>query len=214
MDVEAFREQYRQDKIGPRYSGPLHLAFTTTAALAIIVGCASRVVQPRWWELLVIPFAFLFANFAEYMGHRYSMHRPRFPRFVYRRHTIEHHAFFTAEQMSYASTRDWKVVLFPPGVVLFFFLGFGAPVGVLLALLATPNVALLFVATAFGYFLTYEWLHFSYHMSPDSWVGRLGIVRRLRAHHEAHHDQTLMSHKNFNITFPIIDWIAGTIAKR
>ena len=208
--VEEFRQQYRQEKIGPRYIGPLHLAFTTFASLAIILGCARYVVAPSWLELLVIPFAFVFANFAEYMGHRYSMHRPGFPRFVYQRHTIEHHAFFTHDRMSYDSTRDWKVVLFPPQVVLFFFLGFGAPVGVLLTVVSTRNVALLFVATAFSYFLTYEWLHFSYHISPDSAVGRNALIKRLRAHHQTHHNKEAMSHHNFNITFPIFDWIFGT----
>lgn len=210
MTVDEFREQYRRDKIGPHYSGPAHLAFTSCASLAIVLGCAWFVVAPTWRELVVVPLAFLFANFAEYTGHRFSMHRPSFPRFVYRRHTIEHHSFFTDERMSYDSRRDWKAVLFPAPVVLFFFLGFGAPVGVALALLSTRNVALLFVATAFGYFLTYEWLHFAYHMDPQSAVGRNPLVRRLRAHHQTHHDKAVMGRYNFNITFPIFDAIFGT----
>lgn len=210
MTIEEFRETYRRDKIGPRYSGPGHLAFTSLASLAIIVTSCWFVVAPSWRELSILPVGFLFANFAEYMGHRFSMHRPRFPRFVYRRHTIEHHSFFTHEQMSFDSRRDWKAVLFPAPVVLFFFVAFGLPGAALLVLLTTKNAALLFLATIFSYFLTYEWLHFSYHMDPESAVGRNPIVRRLRQHHQAHHDKALMAHYNFNITFPIFDWIFGT----
>lgn len=210
--VAEFREAYRKEKIGRLYSGPAHFLFTTTVSLAVVGYCIGRVTAVRWWELLVVPFTFLFANFAEYAGHRYSMHRPRFPRFVYRRHTLEHHHFFTDTEMAYDSTRDWKAVLFPPQVILFFLGGFGLPMGLLLTFATTANVAWLFVATAIGYFITYEFLHFAYHMEEASWVGRLGIVRRLRQHHTRHHDPTLMGKYNFNITFPIFDWVFGTNA--
>ena len=80
----------------------------------------------------------------------------------------------------------------------------------MLAWLTTANVARLFVATAVGYFLTYEWLHFAYHQPPDSAVGRLGLVRALRRHHTIHHDHAQMQKHNFNITFPICDTIFGT----
>ena len=31
--------------------------------------------------------------------------------------------------------------------------------------------------------------------------------------HTAHHDQSLMSNYHFNITYPIMDWVMGTLHK-
>ena len=77
-------------------------------------------------------------------------------------------------------------------------------------LVRPDNVALLFVATAVAYFLTYEWLHLCHHARPEGRLGSIGFLRRLRAHHRAHHDPALMSRGNFNITFPVCDAIFGT----
>jgi hypothetical protein len=79
-----------------------------------------------------------------------------------------------------------------------------------LLLLATPNVAWLAVATGMAYFLNYEWLHFAYHCDPASLAGRWPGVQRLRRLHRDHHDPTLMTHYNFNITYPVGDWMFGT----
>jgi hypothetical protein len=211
--VAESRVRYRRERIGPHYSGVAHFLFTSGACLAIIVWAATGLKRPSVLEWLTVPLTFLFANFVEYWGHRRQMHHPRWPfEFVYQRHTVQHHHFFTHEAMSYESARDLKMVLFPP-VLLFFFFGLVAlPVGALLWLLSTGNVARLFVATAIGYYLTYEWLHFTYHLDPKTLVGRLGPVRALRRHHARHHDLALMSRYNFNITFPICDWLFGTSA--
>ncbi len=209
--VQAFRAEYRRTKIGRAYSGLAHLAFTSLASISVVGFAASHVAHVRPVEWLAVPLVFLFANFGEYFGHKGPMHHPR-PGMgiLYQRHTREHHRFFTHEAMDYESWRDLKMVLFPP-VMLFFFLGvLATPVAASVFWLATPNAGWLTVATMMGYFLTYEWLHFAYHLRPDSWVGRLPLVARLRRHHTAHHDQVLMGRWNFNITFPICDWIFGT----
>jgi hypothetical protein len=209
--VAAFRAAYRAEQIGPRYSGVLHFAFTSLASLAVIGLAASRVHAPTVRELLTVPITFLLANFVEYRGHRGPMHH-RLPAraILFERHTQQHHRYYTHEAMSYEGTRDFKMVLFPP-VMLFFFLGVvGAPVAALLFLVASRNVAFLYVATAMAYFLTYEWLHFCHHLPADGPLGRVGFLRRLRAHHQAHHDPGRMTEGNFNITFPICDWLFGT----
>jgi Fatty acid hydroxylase superfamily len=210
-EVEAFRAQYRETQIGPNYRGWAHFAFTSCASLAVIGFAISRVHHVAPLEWLTIPIAFLIANAAEYFGHKGAMHRPRKGLgLLYQRHTREHHHFFTQAAMAYESSRDFKMVLFPP-VMIFFFLGAVAtPMGLLLFLIASANVAWMYVAVAMGYFLTYEWFHFSYHLNEDSIVGRNAIARALRRHHQAHHDKALMGKYNFNITFPICDAIFGT----
>ena len=48
--------------------------------------------------------------------------------------------------MSYESSRDFKMVLFPPVMLLFFLGGMATPIALILFLLFTPNVGWLFVA--------------------------------------------------------------------
>ena len=139
--------------------------------------------------------------------------KSRFLGLIFERHSIQHHAFFTDESFTYDTTQDFKAVLFPPIMLLFFNGCFALPVGALLYLLVSPNVSFLFVLTAILYFLNYELLHFAYHMDPQSWVGRLPFMDGLRTHHSCHHDKRLMTRYNFNITYPICDYLFGTIYK-
>ena len=214
-EVAAFRATYRADEIGPRYSGIGHFLFTSTVSIAILAATLWGVRSPSWRELLVVPLAFLIANAGEYFGHRGPMHHRRAGLgLIFKRHTLQHHHFFTHEAMSYDHFRDVKMVLFPWYMIAFFFGGMALPLGAGVYLLAGENVARLFVATLVGYFLTYEWLHFSYHLNPQSFIGRLGIVRVLRRHHTAHHDLALMTRHNFNITFPICDALFRTTWRR
>ena len=163
-------------------------------------------------EWLTIPLTFLYANLSEYLGHRGPMHRrTKFLGPIFVRHAMLHHSFFTDTATSYESSQDFKAVLFPPILLLFFFGLFALPVGAALYLLLTPNVAYLFVLTSILYFMNYELLHLAYHMDPQSWIGRLQILARLRQHHLRHHDRKLMTRYNFNITYPICDYIFGTV---
>ena len=62
-----------------------------------------------------------------------------------------------------------------------------------------------------GYVVSYEWLHLSYHLPPESFIGRLWLVRVLKKHHATHHDPQLMQKWNFNVTIPLWDLVRGTI---
>jgi hypothetical protein len=209
--VARFRAGLRPRAIGPRYQGWAHLAFTSFGSLAVIAFAARGVRAPSWLELLTVPASFLVANVAEYFGHKGPMHR-KAPGLgiVFRRHTLEHHHFFTHQAMSFESTRDFKMVLFPPVLLIFFLGGIATPLGALAFWLLTPNCGWLFVATAMAYFLSYEWLHFSYHLPDEHWLSRSRVLARLRKHHTHHHDLALMGKWNFNITFPICDAVMGT----
>ena len=112
--------------------------------------------------------------------------------------------------MAFDSRRDYKAVLFPSFMILFFAVAFALPAGLAIAWVLTPNVAWLFVATAVAYFLNYEWLHFAYHTPAASLVARIPGVSRLRQLHTHHHNPALMQRYNFNITYPLGDWLFGT----
>ena len=210
--VGRFREAYRDHDIPSGYQGRLHLLFTFVGGLAMLALCVAqpREVQPLEW--LTVPLALLYANAVEYLGHRYAMHRllPGLG-LVYKRHAGQHHRFFNQQAMSIDDLRDLRAVLFPPLLVLFFFGLFAFPVWLLLSWLASANVAWLFTAAGLGYFLNYEVLHLAYHLPEDHWLARRTLVRRLRWLHRVHHDPRRMAHNNFNITYPLADWLCGTL---
>lgn len=213
-EVRRFREAYRAADIPAGYRGALHALFTFGFGGAVFLACAWQVRNVAPLEWLAIPVAFLYANLAEYLGHRFPMHHP-WPGLglIYRRHAGQHHRFYTHEAMELEERRDFRATLFPPLLVIFFFGGFGIPMWIVLDRLATANVAWLAVATSVAYYLNYELLHFAYHARQDSWLGRNAVVRKLRALHQAHHDQRRMTRCNFNITYPICDKLFGTFER-
>jgi hypothetical protein len=210
--VARARAAFRETRIPAHYSGYVHLA--TINGLSVLVAAVSLVMieDVRALEWLTIPLTFLYCNLAEYLGHRGPMHhKTRFLTGIFRRHTIEHHSFFTDEAISFDSPRDYRAVLFPPILLVFFFGFFAVPAGAILYFLISPNVCFLFVFTAIFYYLNYELFHFAYHLDPQSRLGGLPVIRRLRRNHVVHHDRALMTRYNFNITYPICDRLFGTL---
>jgi len=213
--LEAFRERYRAEEIPRGYRPWLHLLFTFGGGSAALLACLWQLESVRMLQWLTVPLAFLYANLAEYLGHRFPMHR-RFPGLglIYRRHAGQHHRFFDDRRMEFGGPMDLRAVLFPPLLVVFFFGGFGLPMWWLLATLLSTNVAWLFIATGIAYFLNYEVLHYAYHLSAHSWLGRRSLIRRLRWLHTVHHDPRRMAYVNFNISYPIFDVLFGTLDRR
>jgi hypothetical protein len=208
---DDYRKQFRKLHIGPWYSGKAHLAFAVIFSLGGIALAIGQLENVRAVEWITIPLAFLYANLVEYAGHRWVMHRKvRGLGLVYKRHAGQHHRFFTDEHMALDDWRDCKVVLFPAVLMVFYFGAFAVPIGLLLAWLTTANVAFLFVIVALAYYLNYELLHLAYHLPEDSRLLNTPFLRRLRRLHHTHHKQHLMAHANFNITYPIGDWLFRT----
>ena len=213
-ELRAWRDRFRAEEIGPRYAGWVHFGFTTVGALAAIAVAVSQLGPMRPLEWGLAPLYFVVANVGEYVGHRGPMHhRRRGLDLLFQRHTLQHHRFFTHEAMACESARDFKIMLFPPVMLVFFLGGLMLPIGALLYVAVSANAGWLFVIVGVGYFLLYEWLHFAYHLPADGWLGRRWLVARLRAHHTRHHDPRRMRHTNFNITFPIADWLFGTLER-
>jgi hypothetical protein len=210
--VARYRDQYRAEEIPTGYRGWTHFAFTFGVGTAALLWSALEVSDPSALEWLTVPLTFLYANLSEYWGHRTAMHRP-LPGLglVYRRHAGQHHRFFTHEAMPLESSSDFRAVLFPPSLALFFFLAFALPAWWLLSLLASDNAGWLFVATAIAYFLNYELFHLAYHAPAGHWATRLPGFARLQRLHRIHHDPSLMARCNFNITYPIGDLLFGTL---
>lgn len=114
----AFRDDFRQ-RIARFYNGPLHVCMIFAIGIAAIWYCARQIVGPAWYEWLISPAAFLVGNLFEWAIHHFITHRPfkgfgNFFMVIYSRHTLAHHQFFTDHEPSIDSSRDFRIVFFPP----------------------------------------------------------------------------------------------------
>jgi hypothetical protein len=196
----------------PRWYRPgPHLAVPTAIGLAVMIGALTQISALRPIELLAVPLTLLLAFGFEWRAHQLLLHR-RTPPFglLYDRHEIQHHVVFVYDDLAMRSAREMWLILMPAYAVVLVAL-VEAPLALAAALLFTPNVGCLFLVTSMFFFLSYEWLHLAYHLPPDSFVGRLGLIARLREHHRRHHDPRLMKRWNFNVTVPVFDWVHRSV---
>lgn len=208
--VRAYRADYRE-RIPSNYNGWRHLAITSGLCIAAIVAALWFIERLEWVELLAVPTAWVLANLLEYVVHRWPMHHATAGMSrLYKRHTSQHHRFFSERMMAVDDPTDFHVTLFPAWIVLFFLGLLGAPVALLAAWLFSADVGLLVYAAVVFYYLMYEWAHLGSHMPKDSWIGRLPGVAYARAHHGAHHDPAKMRRLNFNFAVPLGDWLFRT----
>ena len=208
-DREDLRARLRA-AIPRGYSPAFHFAFPSVVGLGCAVAALLLIRGLRPLELLTVPAVFLLSNMVEWRAHRDLLHKRQRPlEVLYDRHTPEHHRVFVTDDMAIRDARELRLVLIPAyGILAVLVAAAPGPVG--LALAGLPNVALLWLATAMAYVVAYEWLHLAYHLPADSFIGRRRLVARLRHHHAVHHDPRLMQRWNFNVTFPIWDWVRGT----
>src|SRR5262249_29575342 len=151
---KAYRQEYRSRIIG-FYDGYLHILIIYAMGAAAFYIYLQHLGDVRPLEWLAVPVTFLFTNLFEWFVHKYVMHRPvniRGLRAVYERHTLNHHQFFTDEEMRFRDHRDWRVTVFPPYALVVFIL-MSLPIGVLLGSLLTANIGWLFMCTTTGMYL-------------------------------------------------------------
>jgi hypothetical protein len=205
------REAVRREVLAriPRWYNPfVHLAFPSLVGIGIITAALLSLRDFKMWQIAALPVTFLILNAGEWRVHRDLLHRRTPPlQVLYDRHTPEHHAVFVTDDMAIRSTREFRLVLIPFYGILAAALA-ALPVPALLYAVGQRNLGLLFLATAMGYTVLYEWLHLSYHLPPDGVIGR--VVAPLRRHHATHHAPELMQRWNFNVTIPLWDWVRGT----
>jgi len=209
---EEFRKKYR-DNLKGWYNGFVHLAMIFSIGIAAIYYFNSHVFKVLWWEWAIIPVTIIGSNLFEWWIHRFVMHQPRpFPgaKAIYSRHTLQHHQFFTEQEMRFAGTHDWRVTLFPPYALAVFITVLSAPGVLVLSWVVTPNVGWLFICSTTSFYLLYEVMHFFCHVKDNIIVRNMPFINTIRRHHAAHHNKGIMMHLNMNLTFPFADWLFGT----
>jgi len=206
---EAFRADYRT-RISPWYSGLLHVFVVYAIGAAALAYAIPRIHNPSWLEWLVVPVVFLASNAFEWWIHRFVMHRPVTGFMgIYRRHTLAHHQFFTDSAPTIDDTRDFRITFFPP-YALVTFIALSVPPALILGALWSANAGLLLICTTVAIYLNYEFFHWGCHVKDDWLIRHVPFMNTIRRHHIAHHNQAIMMEKNFNLTYPIADWLFAT----
>lgn len=205
----TFRAVYRA-QIAPAYNGLIHVALIYLIGGAAFWYAAQHIHRPTLAEWLVVPAVVILANIFEWFLHAKVMHRP-IPGLmgIYNRHTLAHHQFFTQEAPYHDSTRDYRIVFFPP-YALIAFLVMASAGGAVLSLLWSANAAFLMVCTAAGMYMNYELFHWCCHVRDDRIIRHMPFANTIRRHHIAHHNTAIMMNRNMNLTYPFADWLFGT----
>lgn len=210
-DVADFRARYRAS-ISPHYSPWLHGGFVLTYGLVCMAFFWSRIEAPlRPLDWLALPIALLLANWGEYTIHRHlGHHKTRLGRLFYKRHTGDHHSFFAEHAMQPDGPHDWRVILFPPWLIVLVSAGLALPAWALLQALSA-NFAALFAGMLMASYLLYEFTHACEHLPDSHALARLPGIRTMRQLHALHHRHGLMRDHNLNIVFPLMDWLYGSL---
>lgn len=206
-----FRQEYRS-RIATWYDGYLHVAIIYAMGAAAFYIYVRNIADVAAWEWLTIPVVIVMCNIFEWFLHKYVMHRPwknAGLRAIYDRHTLNHHQFFTDDEMRFRDTKDWRVTVFPPYALVVFIL-MSIPGAIVLNYAISSNVAWLFMCSTTGMYLVYEFMHLCCHVNENAFVRYCPFVNTIRRHHTAHHNSKLMMEVNMNLTFPISDWLFGT----
>jgi hypothetical protein len=205
-----FREEYKAD-ISPLYNGLLHIGVMYAVGIAAVWYCLSQLQGARWEWLVVIP-VFLAGNLVEWAMHRFVMHR-RIDvyalRAIYERHTRQHHQYFTDNEATIDSTREFRIVFFPWRVLATLGVA-GLSLGYLASLIINPNAGYILFLTMVAQYLIYETFHYCCHVHDNWFVRNMPFINTIRRHHTAHHNQGIMMKYNMNLTFPIADWLMRT----
>lgn len=207
---KAFRAAYRAD-ISPLYNGVLHIAVIYVVGISVIAWCAGRLSNAGLEWLLVIP-VFVLSNLFEWWIHKNVMHRlvdVWALRAIYDRHTRQHHQYFTDNEMTVDTAREWRIIFFP-WRALFTFMTLGVPFALLLSWLVNPNAGYILMITIVGQYLVYETFHYCCHVHDNWFVRNMPFVNTIRRHHTMHHNKAIMMDLDMNLTFPIADWMMGT----
>ncbi len=197
------------------YNPWVHLGVTSIFGSAVIALGFALLHDVHWWDVAFGFGLFVLSNATEWRIHRDLLHKRLKPfHFLYDQHTPMHHMVFVTDDMEIRNTREFRFVLIPAYAIVVAF--FGLLPGMWLIWHFNPqdhNLAAVFGIETMGYIVSYEWLHLSYHLPENSFVGRLRLVRFLRKHHAIHHDPRLMQKWNFNVSLPLWDLVRRTYVR-
>ena len=163
-----------------------------------------------------------YSSFAEYTLHRWVMHRKVPVRigkwrwefsYPFHAHAEVHHQIFKADDSYHLKKEEdkWTIPM----------AWWNGPLLILIA--SSPFIIASFVSgmwylwlpMSLGvglYYGAYEYLHWCMHLPKARRLEMSEAFRRLNGHHLLHH--RYMGTNNFNVVWPLADWIMGTLLRR
>jgi len=205
-----FREEYRSG-ISRYYNGFVHIAVMYAAGIAGISYGVTQLESATWEWALLLP-VLVAGNFVEWAMHKYVMHRKIDVfalRAIYDRHTRQHHQYFTDNNPTIDTVREFRIVFFPWRVLMVLAV-VGALFGWVASVLINPNAGYIVFIGMLGHYMVYETFHLCCHVHDNWFVRNAPLINTIRRHHAAHHNMGIMMHVNMNLTFPIADWFLNT----
>ena len=136
----------------PNWYHPLPHAIIPSALGIMLIGlCIYFISNPSWISFISVPITLFFSFGIEWLLHKYVLHK-RMPLLgqIYQLHELSHHVIYTHQQMALLEKKELYFIMMPPYAILLVFC--------------------LILITSMLFFLTYEWLHFSYHQPADSLI--------------------------------------------
>ncbi len=152
----------------------------------------------------------VFMSLAEWTAHRYMMHRHflklSFMNVIYQKHAILHHRKFYKK-----FNEESDVVGRWINIKLDYWMGWlvGAPLFIGLWL-ASPTGAIIFFSVVNLHHFLWNVFHTEMHIPKNGWLSRTLVYRMLARYHWMHHKYP---GKNYNVVFPLFDFLMGTYLK-
>jgi hypothetical protein len=171
--------------------------------------------------LLTAPLSVLLITFGEHAIHRHTMHRKRFPSWVYRlnpdmsaqfhNHAVMHHGTyykdFDHEPSAEGKFFNLRIL---PADTLRVLAGF-APVILALAFLVSLYSAATLVLMVIAHNMLWSVVHVQMHVPEGNRFFRNSTYFRFIARHHFMHHQRMG--KNYNVVVPLADFVLGTATK-
>lgn len=196
-------------KTVPSFYNPwVHLLLPSSLGLVIIF-TLFRLMDPlSLLELVMVPITLAVMSSWEWLIHKYWMHHSFKPfTFLFKKHRL-HHQYYTDKRMELSSWNELYFILTPFWALVLVFTAL-VPMFIV-ASFVSWNVACLVVMTTMLYFVVYELTHATYHFPKSNWIRSNPIINYLSKHHTLHHNTKNMTRFNFNVSFPLFDWLTRT----
>jgi hypothetical protein len=168
--------------------------------------------------LLTMAISYVLISFTEHQVHSRMMHKKSFPNWFYKKwpyifqiyegHAIRHHGQWYRDfdfEPNEAGQLDnifittietiWLFLLLSPAILAFF--------------LVSPWAGITFFAFGIAHNRLWNMLHIQMHMPKPVFFAQWPLFHWLSRHHFMHH---IYTNRNFNIVFPLADFVLGTVA--
>lgn len=208
---QKYRQWYRDEIIPKYYSALVHVGFNFLLLAILVIGHFLLIEQWNWHVLGVFIFVIFLGNVVVFFVHKYPLHqRLKIWTFPYDSHTVEHHRYYTSDNITCIDSRDFYVIFFPMFVVAGFAILIQPFFFYLNSLMIGKDLAHAFAGATAGYFLIYEFFHWASHLPEKHFLMKNPWIKYMREHHRIHHNPKLMNRFNFCIVYPFMDILMGT----